>query len=103
MGEITTDKVINEINGGINYAPDWSKLYPKKKTALEEVKTFSNSLKYVVEDYGLMRDVISIIYHTIKEDYIDIDKLYFRFTDNEVRVMVMEILRGIVELKKRKQ
>ena len=103
MGEITTDKVINEINGGINYAPDWNKLCPKKKTALEEVKTFSNALKSLVEDYGLMRDVISIIYHTIKEDYIDIDKLYFRFTDNEVRVMVMEILRGIVELKKRKQ
>ena len=103
MGEITTDKVINEINGGINYAPDWNKLYPKKKTTLEEVKTFSNALKSLVEDYGLMKDVISIIYHTIKEDYIDIDKLYFRFTDNEVRVMVMEILRGIVELKKRKQ
>lgn len=103
MGEITNDKVINEINGGIDYAPDWSKLYLKKKTALEEIKSFSNSLKFVVEDYGLMRDVISIIYHTIKEDNIDIDKLYFRFTDNEVRVMVMEILRGIVELKKRKQ
>ena len=103
MGEITTDKVINEINGGINYAPDWNKLYPKKKTTLEEVKTFSNALKSLVEDYGLMKDVISIIYHTIKEDYIDIDKLYFRFTDNEVRVMVMEILMGIVELKKRKQ
>ena len=94
MGEINTDGM---------YAPDWNKLIPKKKTALEEVKSFSNSLKYVVDDYGLMRDVISIIYHTIKEDNIDIDKLYFRFTDNEVRVMVMEILRNIVELKKRKQ
>lgn len=103
MGEITTDKVIDEINRGVNYAPDWNKLYPKNKTALEEVKTFSNALKFVVDDYGLMRDAISIIYHTIKEDNIDIDKLYFRFTDNEVRVMVMEILSGIVELKKRKQ
>ena len=103
MGEITTDKVINEINGGINYAPDWNKLYPKKKTTLEEVKTFSNALKSLVEDYGLMKDVISIIYHVIKDDNIDIDKLYFRFTDNEIRVMVTEILRGIVELKKRKQ
>lgn len=103
MGEITTDKVINEINGGMNYAPDWSKLYPKKKTALDEVKSFSNSLKYIVEDYGLMKDIISIIYHVIKDDNIDIDKLYFRFTDNEVRVMVMEILRDIVELKKRKE
>lgn len=103
MGEITTDKVINEINGGINYTPDRSKLYPKKKTALEEVKSFSTALKFVVDDYCLMKDVISIIYHTIKDDNIDIDKLYFRFTDNEVRVMVMEILRDIAELKKRKQ
>lgn len=94
MGEINTDGM---------YVPDFNKLISKKKTALEEVKSFSNSLKYVVDDYGLMRDVISIIYHTIKEDNIDIDKLYFRFTDNEVRVMVMEILRNIVELKKRKQ
>lgn len=103
MGEITTDKVINEINGGINYAPDGIKLYPKKKAALEEVKSFSNALKFVVDDYGLMKDVISIIYHTIKDDNIDIDQLYFRFTDNKVRVMVMEILRDIAELKKRKQ
>lgn len=94
MGEINTDGM---------YVPDLNKLIPKKKTALEEVKSFSNSLKFVVDDYGLMRDVISIIYHTIKEDNIDIGKLYFRFTDNEVRVMVMEILKGIVELKKRKQ
>ena len=94
MGEINIDGM---------YVPDLNKLIPKKKTALEEVKSFSNSLKFVVDDYGLMRDVISIIYHTIKEDNIDIDKLYFRFTDNEVRVMVMEILKGIVELKKRKQ
>lgn len=94
MGEINTDGM---------YVPDSNKLIPKKKTALEEVKSFSNSLKFVVDDYGLMRDVISIIYHTIKEDNIDIGKLYFRFTDNEVRVMVMEILRDIVELKKRKQ
>ena len=94
MGEINTDGM---------YVPDLSKLIPKKKTEFEEVKSFSNSLKYVVDDYGLMRDVISIIYHTIKEDNIDIDKLYFRFTDNEVRVMVMEILKGIVQLKKRKQ
>lgn len=90
-----------EINHDGMYTPDWSKLYPKKKTALEEVKSFSNSLKFVVDDYGLMKDVISIIYHVIKDDNIDIDKLYFRFTDNEVRIMVMEILRGIVELKKR--
>ena len=93
MGEINTDGM---------YVPDFNKLIPKKKMALEEVKSFSNSLKYVVDDYGLMIDVISIIYHTIKEDNIDIGKLYFRFTDNEVRVMVMEILKGIVELKKRK-
>ena len=93
MGEISTDGM---------YAPDMSKLISKKKTALEEVKSFSNSLKFVVDDYGLMRDVISIIYHTIKDDNIEIDKLYFRFTDNEVRIMVMEILKGIVELKKRK-
>lgn len=94
MGEINTDGM---------YVPDWNKLIPKKKTEFEEVKSFSNSLKFVVDDYGLMRDAISIIYHTIKEDNIDIGKLYFRFTDNEVRVMVMEILRDIVELKKRKQ
>lgn len=92
-----------EISHDGMYTPDWIKLYPKKKTAFEEVKSLSNSLKSVVEDYGLMRDTISIIYHTIKEDNIDIDELYFRFTDNEVRVMVMEILRSIVELKKRKQ
>ena len=94
---------MEEINTDGMYVPDLNKLIPKKKTALEEVKSFSNSLKFVVDDYGLMRDVISIIYHTIKEDNIDIGKLYFRFTDNEVRVMVMEILKGIVELKKRKQ
>ena len=94
MGEINTDGM---------YVPDLSKLIPKKKTALDEVKSFSNSLKYVVDDYGLMKDVISIIYHVIKDDNIEIDKLYFRFTDNEVRVMVTEILRDIVELKKRKQ
>ena len=93
MGEINTDRM---------HVIDLNKLIPKKKTEFEEVKSFSNSLKYVVDDYGLMRDVISIIYHTIKEDNIDIGKLYFRFTDNEVRVMVMEILKGIVELKKRK-
>ena len=93
MGEINTDGM---------YVPAFNKLIPKKKQALEEVTSFSNSLKYVVDDYGLMRDVISIIYHTIKEDNIDIGKLYFRFTDNEVRVMVMEILKGSVELKKRK-
>lgn len=94
MGEITTDGM---------YVPDLSKLIPKKKTALEEVKCFSNALKLVVDDYGIMRNAISIIYHTVKGDNIDIDKLYFRLTDNEVRVMVMEILKDIVELKKREQ
>lgn len=92
MGEINTDGM---------YAPDWNKLIHKKKTEFEEVKCFSNALKLVVDDYGTMRDAISIIYHTVKGDNIGIDKLYFRFTDNEVRVMVMEILKDIVELKKK--
>ena len=42
MGEINTDGM---------YFPDLSKLIPKKKTEFEVVKSFSNSLKYVVEDY----------------------------------------------------
>ena len=101
MGEITTDKVINEINGDINYTPDWRKLYPKEKTALEEVKSFSNSLKYIVEDYELMRSCISVIYHALKED-IDVSGIVFRFKNNELRAMFMEILNDIDELKKRK-
>lgn len=102
MGEITTDKVINEINGDINYIPDWRKLYPKEKTALEEVKSFSNSLKYVVEDYQLMRDCISVIHRALKDD-IDVSGIAFRFKNNELRTMFMEILDDIVELKKSKK
>ena len=91
-----------EINHDGMYTPDWSKLYPKKKTALEEVKSFSNSLKCVVEDYELMRGCISVIYHALKED-INVGDLVFRFRDNNLRTMVMEILNDIVELKKRKK
>ena len=93
MGEINTDGM---------YAPDWDKLYPIEKTALEEVKSFSNSLKYIVEDFELMRGCISVIYHALKED-INVGDLVFRFRDNNLRTMVMEILNDIAELKKRKQ
>ena len=95
MGEINTDGM---------YFPDLSELIPKKKTEFEEVKSFSNSLKYVVEDYQLMRDCISIIRRAINED-IDISgiAISFRFKNNELRIMFMDILYGIVELKKRKK
>ena len=93
MGEINTDGM---------YVPDLSKLIPKKKTEFEEVKSFSNSLKYVVEDYQLMRDCISVIRRALKED-IDVSGHVFRFKNNELRVMSMEILKDIVELKKRKR
>lgn len=92
MGEINTDGM---------YVPDLNKLIPKKKTALEEVKSFSNSLKYIVEDCELMRSCISVIYHALKED-IDISGIVFRFKNNELRAMFMEILNDIDELKKRK-
>lgn len=92
MGEINTDGM---------YFPDLSKLIPKKKTEFEEVKSFSNSLKYVVEDYQLMRDCISVIRRALKED-IDVSGIAFRFKNNELRTMFMEILDDIVELKKRK-
>lgn len=92
MGEINTDGM---------YFPDLSKLIPKKKTEFEEVKSFSNSLKYVVEDYQLMRDCISVIRSALKED-IDVSGIVFRFKNNELRTMFMEILDDIVELKKRK-
>lgn len=91
MGEINTDGM---------YFPDLSELIPKKKTEFEEVKSFSNSLKYVVEDYQLMRDCISVIRRALNED-IDISGIAFRFKNNELRIMFMDILYGIVELKKR--
>ena len=93
MGEINTDGM---------YVPDLNKLIPKKKTEFEEVKSFSNSLKYVVEDYQLMRDCISVIRRALKED-IDVSSIAFRFKNNELRTMFMEILDDIVELKKRKK
>ena len=93
MGEINTDGM---------YFPDLSELIPKKKTEFEEVKSFSNSLKYVVEDYQLMRDCISVIRRALKED-IDVSSIAFRFKNNELRIMFMDILYGIVELKKRKE
>ena len=92
MGEINTDGM---------YVPDFNKLIPKKKTEFEEVKSFSNSLKYIVEDYELMRSCISVIYHALKED-IDVSGIIFRFKNNELRDMFMEILNDIDELKKRK-
>ena len=92
MGEINTDGM---------YVPDFNKLIPKKKTEFEEVKSFSNSLKYIVEDYELMRSCISVIYHALKED-IDVSGIIFRFKNNELRAMFMEILNDIDELKKRK-
>ena len=91
MGEINTDGM---------YVPDLNKLIPKKKTEFEEVKSFSNSLKYVVEDYQLMRDCISVIHRALKED-IDLSGIVFRFKNNELRAMFMEILNDIDELKKR--
>ena len=91
MGEINTDGM---------YFPDLSELIPKKKTEFEEVKSFSNSLKYVVEDYQLMRDCISVIRRALKDD-IDVSNIAFRFKNNELRTMFMEILDDIVELKKR--
>lgn len=93
MGEINTDGM---------YFPDLSELIPKKKTEFEEVKSFSNSLKYVVEDYQLMRDCISVIRRALKED-LDVSDIAFRFKNNELRTMFMEILDDIVELKKRKK
>ena len=93
MGEINTDGM---------YVPDLNKLIPKKKTEFEEVKSFSNSLKYVVEDYQLMRDCISVIRRALKED-LDVSDIAFRFKNNELRTMFMEILDDIVELKKRKK
>ena len=92
MGEINTDRT---------HVIDLSKLVPKKKTEFEEVKSFSNSLKYVVEDYQLMRDCISVIRRALKED-LDVSDIAFRFKNNELRTMFMEILDDIVELKKRK-
>ena len=92
MGEINTDGM---------YFPDLSKLIPKKKTEFEEVKSFSNSLKYIVEDYELMRSCISVIYHALKEDIV-VSGIVFRFKNNELRAMFMEILNDIDELKKRK-
>ena len=67
MGEINTDGM---------YFPDLSELIPKKETEFEEVKSFSNSLKYVVEDYQLMRDCISVIRRALKED-IDVSSIVF--------------------------
>ena len=93
MGEINTDGM---------YFPDLSKLIHKKKTEFEEVKSFSDSLKYVVEDYQLMRDCISVIRRALKED-LDVSDIAFRFKNNELRTMFMEILDDIVELKKRKK
>lgn len=93
MGEINTDGM---------YVPNLNKLIPKKKTEFEEVKSFSNSLKYIVEDYELMRNCISVIYHALKED-IDVSGIVFRFKNNELRTMLMEILNDIDELKKRKK
>ena len=92
MGEINTDGM---------YFPDLSELIPKKKTEFEEVKSFSNSLKYVVEDYQLMRDCISVIRRALKED-IDVSGIVFHFKDNKLRTMFMEILDDIIKLKKRK-
>ena len=92
MGEINTDGM---------YVPDLNKLIPKKKTEFEEVKSFSNSLKYVVEDYQLMRDCISVIRRALKED-IDVSGIVFRSNNNELRAMFMEILNDIDKLKKRK-
>ena len=91
MGEINTDRM---------HVIDLNKLIPKKKTEFEEVKSFSNSLKYVVEDYQLMRDCISVIRRALKDD-IDVSNIAFRFKNNELRTMFMEILDDIVELKKR--
>ena len=92
---------MGEINTNGMYIPDWNKLIPKRKTEFEEVKSFSNSLKYVVEDYELMRSCISIIYHALKEN-IDVNDIVFRFKNNELRAMFMEILNDIDKLKKRK-
>ena len=93
MGEINTDGM---------YFPDLSELIHKKKTEFEEVKSCSNSLKYVVEDYQLVRDCISVIRRALKED-IDVSSIAFRFKNNELRTMFMEILDDIVELKNRKK
>ena len=92
MGEINTDGM---------YFPNFSKPIQTKKTEFEEVKSFSDSLKYVVEDYQLMRDCIYFIHRAIKED-IDVSSIAFRFKSNELRTMFMDILNDIVELKKRK-
>ena len=89
MGEINTDRM---------HVIDLNKLIPKKKTEFEEVKSFSNSLKYVVEDYQLMRDCISVIRRALKED-IDVSGIAFRFKNNELHTMIMVILYDIVELK----
>ena len=93
MGEINTDGM---------YFPNMSKLIPKKKTEFDEVKSLSDSLKYVVEDYQLMRDCIYVIHRALKED-IDVSSIAFRFKSNELRTMFMEILNDIFELKKIKK
>ena len=92
MGEINTDGM---------YVPNLNELIPKKKTEFEEVKSFSDSLKCVVDDYILMRDCLFVINRTLKED-IDVSGIVFYFKDNKLRTMFMEILNDIVELKKRK-
>ena len=92
MGDINTDGM---------YVPNFSELIPKKKTEFEEVKSFSDSLKYVVEDYELMRNCIFVINRILKED-IDVSGISFRFKNNGLRTMFMEILDDIVELKNRK-
>lgn len=92
MGEINTDGM---------YVPNLDELIPKKKTEFEEVESFSNSLKYVVEDYKLMRDCIFVINRILKED-IDVSGIAFCFKNNRLRTMFMEILEDVVELKKRK-
>ena len=49
-----------------------------------------------------MRDCISVIRRALKED-IDVGGIAFRFKNNELRTMFMEILDDIVELKKGKE
>ena len=73
-------------------------------------KSFWRKCKELRPDYYDERGVyvqpschdIDIIRRALKED-IDVSGIAFRFKNNELRTMFMEILDDIVELKKRKK
>lgn len=70
----------------------------KEADTIRAVKSFSDNLRVVTDDYWNMKATISLIYHTLHEN-VDIDDVYVRINDDEIRQMAIEILKGIVELK----